>query len=149
MKINWGFGIVSFYILFVIAMVIFVVKSTQQKNELVIDNYYDEAVSYQNKIDESNNASNAESKLKMNFRIKESAIAINTIGNEKNIPGVLSFYKPDNAANDFKLNFVTDKSGNAIILLKNIKPGYWKVGLKWKSGSKNCFESKEIFFPNP
>src|SRR4051812_17865483 len=115
MKINWGFGIVSFYILFVIAMVIFVVKSTQQKNELVIDNYYDEAVSYQNKIDESNNASNAESKLKMNFRIKESAIAINTIGNEKNIPGVLSFYKPDNAANDFKLNFVTDKSGNAII----------------------------------
>jgi hypothetical protein len=149
MKINWGAGIAIFYILFVAAMIIFVVKSTRQKNELVIDDYYTEAVSYQKIINESNNALNAESKLKMEFITNESAIYITTDGNEKKIPGILTFYKPDNAANDFRANFITDNSGNANIPLKNIKHGYWKVGLSWTSAGKECFETHNIFFKNP
>jgi hypothetical protein len=145
MKINWGTGIAVFYILFVFAMIFSVVKSSQQNNDLVIDNYYDEAVTYQNIIDESNNASNAKSKLKMEFKSNESAIAIKTEGSETYISGSLSFYKPDNEKNDFKLDFKTDNSGNALIMLKNIRNGFWKVGLSWRSAGKNCLETNKVF----
>jgi len=149
MKISWGTGITIFYVLFVAGIILFVVKSTQQNNELVVDNYYDEAVGYQNNIDALSNAMNAESRLKMDYRVHESAIAINTEGKKTNIPGTLTFYRPDNASSDFKIDFVTDTSGNASIALKNMKRGHWKVGLSWKSGGKDCLETSNMFFQNP
>ena len=47
MKINWGTGIFIFYSLFVGALVFQLVKSFQYDNSLVVENYYEKDLNYQ------------------------------------------------------------------------------------------------------
>src|SRR5436190_14526070 len=98
MKLNWGFGIAAVYTLFAVSMILFAVKASQQHYDLVNDNYYNEAVNYQQKIDAGKNAALADSKLSIEYLSKENAIEINSVSKSNNkIKGTLSFYKPDRA----------------------------------------------------
>ena len=47
MKLNWGYKIAIFYILFVVGIVFLVFKASNQKVDLVTADYYGEEVRYQ------------------------------------------------------------------------------------------------------
>src|SRR5215212_3969619 len=97
MKLNWGSGIAIVYTVFAGSMILFAVKASQQKNDLVIDNYYDEAVNYQTKIDAEHNNNVSGDQLKIEYRENENLIAISFSEKQKPIKGEISFYKPDYA----------------------------------------------------
>lgn len=148
MKLNWGFGIAVVYVLFAVSMVLFAIKASSQKYDLVTDSYYNAAVNYQKTIDAENNASRAESKLGIKFLPGENVMEINSNGTTlKKITGILSFYKPDKASDDFTLNFNTDDSGKQIIPLKILAHGYWKVNATWNENGKTCSNEVRIFVP--
>jgi len=145
MKLNWGWSIGIVYTIFVLAMIIFAVKASNQKYDLVTDNYYDEAVKYQEKIDAGFNAANAGTKISIQYLKGSSELEVESTGKEKIISGTLSFYKPDKASDDFKLDFKTDLSGKQSISMANLSHGYWKVQVSWLSDGKECLEEKRIF----
>ncbi|MEO8148218.1 MAG: FixH family protein [Bacteroidia bacterium] len=147
MKLNWGSGIAIVYTLFAAGMILFAVIASRQNFDLVTDNYYEEAVNYQKKIDAGNNAVNSESKLSITYLKTGNAIEISTDGKIKSTIGMLSFYKPDKASDDFKLNFSTDDSGKQLIPLKKLAHGYWKINASWNLNGKDCFEVQKIFIP--
>ncbi len=147
MKLNWGASMAIVYSIFAIIMVIFAVKASQIKYDLVTENYYDEAVKYQDRIDENANAQNASSKLSFNYNTNSKSLLVNVTGSEKELSGKLSFYKPDKASNDFAINFQTDASGIQSIPLQNLSHGYWRVTANYVVNGKNCLEQKRIFIP--
>lgn len=147
MKLNWGFGIAVVYIVFAGSMILFAVKASQQHYDLVSENYYADAVNYQQKIDAGNNAANSNSKLSIQYIAEKNAIEIIALGNSKDINGTLSFYKPDKARDDFQFAFSTGASGKQIIPMKKLAHGYWKINAAWNVDSKNCYIEKRIFIP--
>ena len=145
MKLNWGFGIAVVYILFAGSMVLFAVTVSRQKYDLVTEHYYEDAVNFQQQIDAGNNGTMVDSKISVTYLPLEKAVAIESVGKNKNIQGTLFFYKPDKASDDFKLNFSTGETGKQIIPLKDPAHGYWKINASWQAEGKACATEKRIF----
>src|ERR1041385_3197489 len=100
MKLNWGFGIAVVYTLFALSMIVFAIKASQQKYDLVSDHYYEDAVNYQQRIDAESNAAGSGLSIEYLSTINEVKIACGE--KSKNINGTLTFYKPDKAGYDFQ-----------------------------------------------
>jgi nitrogen fixation protein FixH len=147
MKLNWGLSIGIVYTLFALVMILFAVKASNQKYDLVTENYYDDAVNYQKKIDAGRNAANSDTKLNLEYSKENNQLIITTGGKEISMSGTISFYKPDKAADDFKLNFLTDNTGKQSIALGKLAHGYWNVSASWTMDGKDCFEEKRIYIP--
>jgi hypothetical protein len=146
MKINWGFGILITYLLFVAGMVVLAVKSTNQNLDLVSDNYYEAAVSYQNKIMAINNAMKDTSQLTINIIGNGKYVEIeNSQDKHIGFKGNLTFYKPDKAKDDFTFDFEIDSSGRKIIPLKKMTHGYWKLIATWKINENNFYKEEKVF----
>jgi nitrogen fixation protein FixH len=143
MKLNWGFGIAAVYTLFVGSMIVFAIKASQQHYDLVSDNYYEDAVGYQQKIDAVKNAS--VSGLSIKYLSDNNAVEIISEGETKNVSGTLTFYKPDKAGDDFQLSFSTDDTGKQLLSLKKLAHGYWKMKATWNMNDKNCYTEQRIF----
>jgi len=145
MKLNWGTGIAIVYILFALSMITFAVVASMDKFDLVSENYYDNAVNYQQQINAAQNTITENSSLDIKYNAHANAIVINALGNKKVITGKLSFYKPDKAANDFTKNFTTDSEGVQLIPAENLARGQWTLKASWEVDGKNCYLEKKIF----
>ena len=98
------------YIIFAGSMIAFVVVASRQNYDLVSENYYDDAVKYQQTIDAENNGTRKESQLDIDYVQDKNAIQLSGGAQMKNVKGKLSFYKPDKATNDCQIHFSTDDS---------------------------------------
>lgn len=147
MKLNWGVSLGIVYSIFAIAMILFAIKASNQKYDLVSDNYYDDAVNYQSKINAKNNAIRSGSSLTLNYLINTNQLSLLTKGVQNNLRGILYFYKPDRAADDFKLDFLTDITGSQLIKLNTMAHGFWKINATWKIDGKDYSEESRIFIP--
>jgi nitrogen fixation protein FixH len=145
MKLNWKIIIATSYLAFVSGMVFLAIKSSEQNLDLVSENYYESAVNYQDVIDASNNAINAESKIVLKYMHDDKEFLISTEGVAKSISGTITFYKPDKASEDFKVEFKTDPSGNQVLPANTISHGNWKVDIDWNSDGKLFHDQKRIF----
>jgi nitrogen fixation protein FixH len=147
MKFNWGIGIGIVYATFAISMILFAFKASHQKYDLVTENYYDEAVNYQKKIDAGRNAESEGVKLDFNYSEKINSLVISTLGKQQSTSGTFTFYKPDKAIDDFKVDYLTDSNGKQILSLGKRAHGYWDVTANWTINGKECMEEKRIFIP--
>jgi nitrogen fixation protein FixH len=142
MKNKWGTGIATAYIIFAGSMIVFAIHASHQHYDLVADNYYEQAVKYQDKIDAGHNG--IQSKLNISYNEKENALQLSTTEEIKS--GILQFYKPDKAADDFKLDFTINSEDKQIIPLKKLAHGYWKVNATWITpDNKSCYSETKIF----
>ncbi len=145
MKLNWGTGIAATYIVFAISMILFAVKASQQDNQLVVDNYYEEAVNYQTKIDATRNTAIAGNQLNIQYVSDQKVIEINLVDKQKTVTGEISFYKPDHAENDFKQNLNLDTEGKQTISTAHLAKGAWDLKCSWKVGVTDCYKEQKIF----
>ena len=147
MKVNWGVSMIVVYTIFAASMVIFAINASKQKNDLVTENYYDEAVKYQNRIEEQANAASVSSKLNINYDATVKSVNLTASGAERKIAGTLTFYKPDKASIDFSVPFSTDEEGIQKIAVQKLAHGYWMVTANYTVEGKNCSEEERIFIP--
>lgn len=143
-KANWGTGIVITYAIFVICMVSFAIHVSGFKYDLVSQDYYDKAVNFQQQIDAENASLDIAESVFISWHQQSGSIQLLLNGCPSQ-QGSISFYKPDNAAMDFAVNFKTDQGGVATVPKKRMAHGFWNIAVKWKSGEKDYFVSKKLF----
>lgn len=143
-KLNWGFGIATAYILFASSMVLFAITAFKQNNDLVTPKYYDDAVNYQQKINAQKNALDISSRLDIEYLAPKKEIILSSSSKNKSIEGKLFFYKPDRAGDDFQVSFSMGDDGVEIIPLKDAMRGYWKIQASWSVDGKDCYTEKNI-----
>ena len=85
MKISWGTGIWAVYGLFVLMILGLVGMSIVQKIDLVSDDYYEQEIRYQGKIDKINNAKQLTTPLK--WEVAETGITLHYPADMKGISG--------------------------------------------------------------
>ncbi len=88
MKLTWGTGIWAFYGLFVLMILAMVGMSIVQKIDLVTDNYYEEEVQFQGKIDKINRAKQLATPL--SWEVTEAGIRIHYPTELKGISGKIN-----------------------------------------------------------
>ncbi len=131
MKLSWGTGIWAFYGLFVLMILVMVSMSVIQKIDLVTDNYYEEEISYQSKIDKISNAKALSTPLK--WEVTESGVMIVYPAGFKSVSGEIRFSCPSDNRKDFKLTIQPDATGRQFISTQKVISGRYQIQVDWNA----------------
>lgn len=145
MKFNWGTGLTIFFFLFVSTLVFVLYQAFQQDNSLVIDNYYDEDIKYQQQYDKIKNTSRLTTKVKIDYNGATREILLtfppdSTAG----IMGNIWLYHPADKAADTKHDFTLSQTNVYGIKLDSGTKGRLKVKIDWERAGVKYYQEEEI-----
>ena len=141
-KFHWGTGIALFYSCFAAFILYLVVMSNRQQIDLVSDNYYQEGLAHQQKIETIKQTA----VLPYKPVVKADAVGRATVSfpseTAAQVSGQAHFFRPSDKYLDF------------ILPLKNIdehtttadplEPGLWRVRLSWTDAGQNYFQESTL-----
>ena len=143
-KFNWGWGIFSFFTLFVGFMIFMVYKTTTINPDLVTTDYYKQEIEYQSKIDMKNNLARTGQHVSVKKNGKEVHVTLPL--NSENVieKAEIYFYRPSDQSKDLKLNQHLD--GVFVIPNNQLAKGEYVIKTQWSIEGVNYYE--EINFIN-
>lgn len=126
---------------------ILVYKSTNQKFDLVSEDYYDKAVKYQNQINNMQNMQALEDKPISYFNKNENVVEIKFPDNfiHAQVKGTLFFFKPDNANLDFFVTIELNENNIQKIPVNKLSHGSWKLKTNWTVKNTSYYQEENIF----
>jgi len=140
MKMNWGYGIMIFYICFASTLIFVLIQSFGVKHNLVVDNYYEHDLSFQSTIDKRNNQIKSNNIL-IKTKKKDNQIEFNFL-NAESLKGNIQFYRPSNKDEDFTIKI---EENTFTFNTKNMSKGKWKVKVDWQDTNALYYHEKDIY----
>ena len=139
---NWGYRIVLAFVLFAGFTFFLVYKSFKERIDLVSENYYEEELKYQDKIDKKSNTAN----LKEDVEIKvDKDIEVRFPAEIKQpITGKILFFRPSDSRLDYRLEISPDSTGVQRVARNKLSQGYYTVMIEWKAGNEEYYSEKTI-----
>lgn len=148
MKWNWGTGLVIGMLAFISFILYFVITMSVNKKysyDLVTEEYYAKAMTYQNEIDEETNTYNLEEKITGKKTKEGWLISFPEELDPEKINGKVFLYRPSNQQLDFDSPIVL--SGlNLLIPDNSLVDGRWNITLVWTYENKDFLYKKEIVY---
>ena len=144
MKFNWGFGIAVAFTCFVAMMIFLVSLCLKQEFHLVADDYYEQEIRYQSRIEQINNTKKLQSPLDIKLDGVKSTVSIIYPVDHTDIQGKINFYRPSNARLDFEVP-VKPSENTQQIDVKDLTKGKWLVKVNWSDNNVSYFFEKIIF----
>lgn len=142
---NWGYKILFVYILFVVGIMVLVFKSSTQKVELVTENYYEQELKFQQKIDQAERAQSLSSALK--YEVKENLLTIYFPEEMKEVKinAHVHIYYAADEKKDKKLD-LTSKNGKLEIQLPaGNKGGMPELKIDWVADGISYYAEHKLF----
>lgn len=141
---NWGKGIVIAIVLFIGYIMTMVVIMISTSSDLVEDNYYEEGVNFEHKIQAIRNSKSIKEKLIINVDEKFLSIEFpSEVIMDSVIEGKIHLYRPDNGNLDKHFAF-SKKGGNTqMIPVEKIEKGNYKLLLSWKTKESDYYIEKK------
>lgn len=143
MKLNWGHKIAIVYTLFVGFMVFMLVLSMQEDHELVTQDYYEQELQVQKRIDASKNLGDADLDVEITPSNGELFIRVKGIDAPQKTKGIVKLYKPDDSSLDESIGLQLDESGRMIIKPKG-KKGRYTISLDFEVDGTPFYREKDI-----
>jgi hypothetical protein len=142
MKINWGYRIFIVYFLFVIGILTLSYKSSQQKFDLVQQDYYGAELKYQTVIDASRRANALGGELKLTLKDNKLLVAFPAELGKEELTGEANLYCIADEKKDLTKKILTGNGQLEIELLTTTKGNYTlKLSVEQK-GVSYYFEKK-------
>ncbi|HKK74819.1 MAG TPA: FixH family protein [Saprospiraceae bacterium] len=144
MKINWGWGIAIFYIIFVGALLYTVWKSTTYDHSLVAKDYYAKDISYQEHYDKLLNATRLAKDLQITELPQKEAVRLVFPAEVGQPTGTIQFFNPSASHLDFEEKVRTDEAHQQLISTTKLKKGLWRVKVDWEADGKAFYKEEVI-----
>lgn len=143
MKFNWGHGILSYIILFLILSTIFIIFSLKQNIDLVSDDYYQKGADFSKQIDinkrslpyrDSISISDADTTISMHFSksISDSTDSVQ-----------IYFFRPSGKHNDVLIEMPL--SNKLDINKQQLINGRYVVTISWRKNNEKYMVDKELY----
>lgn len=142
---KWPLGIFLGYMIFVTATLSFVFFTFTQRTDLVVDNYYEKTLTYQQHINRAQNAMDLEIPFRYEHKDKQVSLIFPENLVSAGIEGEVVFYRPSDSHLDTKLPIYTDEAGHQMISLDKFQPGMWKLQVTWTSGETEYYTESNLY----
>lgn len=129
---DWGKGILITIIIFLAGTAVMIIIAMNSEYDLVANNYYEQGIKYQDKIDRINRTNALPEKVKIEFLENEVLISMPRMFAAGIIKGDVIFYRPSDAGSDFKIPLQFDSENKMSISTAKFKKGYWKIQVDWR-----------------
>lgn len=147
-KINWGTGIFLFYTFFATTLFYQVYRSTQYDHSLVVENYYEKDLAYQNTFDKLNNSQSLKNPLQIHYDEILRLVEIEFPAEIKNIKGSVLFYRASDKKEDTLLPIQLATDNCMTIFVRSLKPGLWKIEIDWEGDNTPYLDREMIIVPD-
>ena len=145
MKFNWGTGIALFYIIFATVLVAAVIKSTHYDHSLVVEDYYQKDLDYQEHYEKLANSQALVQDVQIQLTGEQrDEIQLSFPKHMQGIGGQLHFMRPSNKSQDFTLEIELDESNELKLPAQKMLPGLWKVQVDWTAGEKSYYKEQVL-----
>ena len=144
MKFNWGTGIFTVIVIFLLAVVAFYFYITNMDINLVEDNYYEKELAYQERIDKINNTSGLPGKIEIMQERNILAIQFPKADPSVIHEGNVLFYRPSDPLKDFSVPLQLDDSLRQAFDITNIAKGRWIIKIDWKMADKEFYFEESL-----
>ncbi|MGB0428024.1 MAG: FixH family protein [Flavobacteriales bacterium] len=140
MKINWGTGIAIVIIVFMAFILLMVFKATSTNAELHAQDYYNQELDYQTKIDAIHEAKSLKGNLLIEQTKSKIKIDYPSDFENKTIRGSIHFFKPNNAKLDKRIELKSRQNSQILDKTKFVS-GRYQVKISLESeGTTYYFE---------
>ncbi|MCF8464589.1 MAG: FixH family protein [Flavobacteriales bacterium] len=136
---SWGWRIALFYGTFVVFMVGMVIMAFREDFDLVADDYYEQEIAYQGRIDQMTNAqvdgqkvivSEIDGLVRLSFASQATEVKIH-------------FFRPSDEAKDFRQEeVIVDRELN--IPTEKFSSGKYLIKVEWKANDKTYFQEQDF-----
>jgi hypothetical protein len=140
---NWGYKILMVYAIFIVGMLYLVIKTSNQKMDLVTTDYYAKELKYQEKIDETSRTNALSEPVKYEIGNNRLMVFFPKDFAGKKISGSAEIYFPADENKDSKLNFSIQDSMQTISIPTTNK-GLHELHLNWQAEGVNYYYEKKI-----
>lgn len=142
----WPFGIIAAFAIFISATVGLIVVASSQKADLVNDNYYEQEIRYQRRIDTLDRTSQLGSRASVYYDAVRPCIVVSLPAEHAGhkVSGRIELYRPSAAGLDQEFPLEPDPDGVQTIDAAGLQAGLWKVRVSWKVEAEEFFLDQKI-----
>ena len=144
-KINWGTGAFIFFGFFVVFMLGMVYLTTQQRNELVTEDYYEKELDFKEILKKKEKTNLLLERLKWDIKNDEFIVSFPKDVDSK-ISGKIIFFKPSNKKDDKEIPFNINSHTHRINI-KHFSKGMYKIKIDWEAKNIEYYNEFEIVIP--
>ena len=143
-KFNWAYFIAFLYIGFVVVILTLVFKSSNQKFDLVTQNYYEDEIKYQSVIDNKNNGQEFANQIQVSAAKNEISINLAFLKEKKELSGSILFYRPSDKSKDCLETLQLDSNGIHKTDITKLIKGLYNIEILWKINNVQYLVEKKI-----
>lgn len=121
-----------------------VAQATMRNVDLEADNYYQQEIQYQDRVDALNNALGMESKFTLTQETENLVVAYPEELRGAALKGNLHFFKPDNSSLDRQVEMSVGQDGKQAVALNNLGKGVYVLKISWAEAGKDYYVEKSI-----
>lgn len=141
---NWGYKIFFLYMSFVALIMTLVVKSMNQKVDLVSSDYYEQELNYQTKLDAWNNSNGLPVSVSTSQTGSEVVFKFSEKFFEEKYSGKIFIYRPSDSSLDLVLPIVVNEAGEQVISKEKFKKGMYKLQIEWADELGRKFYTEQM-----
>jgi hypothetical protein len=142
-KLNWGNGLVIFFLIFFIWVFCFVFFAMRQNNDLVSDDYYQQGAKYSDQISINQRSVTYQDSLKISTTGNKIQISVCKSLVESGDSLQVYFFRSSDKAKDLRFTF--DKLNNALQIDKNrFSHGRYQVFINWNDKGEKFMVNKIV-----
>lgn len=143
---NWGYKILTVYIIFIAGILFLVFKSSTQNQDLVTKDYYEQELKYQQVIDDTERANALSSEVKFELKKDEIAISLPKEMTGKKISAHILLYCTADKSKDIISDQVTE-TGMMHLSLPSKNKGLHELKINWQADGSSYYFEEKIMIP--
>ncbi len=143
MKFHWGHKIGIVYTLFAGFMIFMLIMSRQSDHQLVTENYYENELAVQGRIEANRNLNKADFEVDVRVQKQNIVVVFIDVDIAFNPAGTVTLYKPDNEAFDEVHELALDENYQMVLTPKG-QVGRYSVMVSFEMNGIPYFKEKEV-----
>ena len=144
MKLNWGYSIILFFVIFCSIMIGFMIFSFRQSNDLVTDDYYEKGANYTYQMEINGRSAPYNDSIQI-INLNHSILARFAKSIQRNQDTLrINFYRASDKKFDYSVKSILN-SDSIKIEKKFLQKGHYTVTFLWMNGAKNYQVEKDLF----
>ena len=144
---SWGTGVLAAFGLFLAGILAVVAISMSEDVQLVTEQYYDNELRYQERIQATERANGMATRVSVELRPGAVLVRFPRLGAPEDVHGRITLYRPANRAEDRTLPLALDTLRMQNIATGSLAPGLWRVQVQWRLHGEEYYAEQPLILP--
>jgi nitrogen fixation protein FixH len=140
----WPYGVIAFFILLFCGIATALVITTTHRESLVSENYYEQELKYQDRIDSAVRAQKCGARVQVDGQQGRLMVTVPAAQVAQAISGAIEFYRPSAPELDCTFPLAPNAAGSQAVDVSKLRAGLWRVRVKWAAGGESYFLEQRI-----